>query len=449
MNRIAGLFKLKIAKLSRLHSDESGAIGLASVFFVIFFSMVLGMLMNVSRHANRKVLMQNGADAASYSGGVVLARSMNTLTFTNHLLFDVFALTAYLREARDRQSEGFAANALTVWEQTAPRFRGAPVTKFSNLEWAIPQHAQLERNLISVFGQENAVVSDELLPVLEFILANELIPEFQRALHAATPGLANQAANEIANRHGPVTAGLAGQQPLMGHMWRTDAEPFDGATEQVLSTLPVADPIFDTTEFQPMYFVNGLQQREQWSFWYLALLNNTMFRDFDEVAKMSQFANFWRGFSRGYLEQLLDEYPDRNIPYQIRESANRTFDQNQYLHDEYQFVGVVYWDPVSERLPGLFSNPLDADDLAFSQVRLFIARNRLLYNPLLPPQRRVFRQSNPQIRDLINQHWTVQLTPATSPSIPSILQTSPPNFTVDVPNLGGISVEEFQRINTH
>ena len=61
------------------------------------------MVMNVGRHVDGKLRMQNAADSAAYSGGVVLARGMNTLAFTNHLLCDVFAVTAILREARDRE----------------------------------------------------------------------------------------------------------------------------------------------------------------------------------------------------------------------------------------------------------------------------------------------------------------------------------------------------------
>lgn len=432
-----------------LHRDQGGSIGIMSVFFVIFFAMVLGMVMNISRHADRKVIMQNGADAAAYTGGVVLSRSMNTLAFTNHLLCDVFGLTAWLREARDRNSEIFAEQALDVWVDMAPAFEDAPIVKFSQLAGAIPQHAALERNLIQVFGDESAVVSDQLLPVLESILAEEMIPEFQRALVLATPRLANLAASEMARRHAPETAGLAGDEAMFCQMWRTDAEPFDSDAEMIQSTLPVADPVFDTTEFQPQYMEDGLQQRRDLSFHYLRLLNNVMFRDFDEVAKMSQFANFWRGFSNGYLEQLLAEYPDSNIPYQIRDSANRELNTNQYLHDEYMFVGVVYWQSMPERLPGLFSNPMDADDLAFTQIQLFIPRNRLIYNPMWPWPWQIYRQGLPQHRDLINQGWTTRIIPATSEMIPLILETTPPDSTILNPYLGGISVEEFRRINTH
>ena len=72
---IAGLFR-------RIHRDESGSISVVTVFAFIFLTMVLGMLMNVGRHADRKVKIQNAADAATISGSTVLARGMNTLAFT-------------------------------------------------------------------------------------------------------------------------------------------------------------------------------------------------------------------------------------------------------------------------------------------------------------------------------------------------------------------------------
>ena len=99
----------------RLHRDQRGSISIASVFAFIFLAMLLGLVMNIGNRTDRKVRMQNGADAATYSGGVTLARSMNTIAFTNHLLCDVFAMTAYLREARDRDAESLTVPVLRAW----------------------------------------------------------------------------------------------------------------------------------------------------------------------------------------------------------------------------------------------------------------------------------------------------------------------------------------------
>ncbi len=45
---------------------------IVSVFAVLFLAMLLGMVMNVGRHVDGKLRMQNAADSAAYSGGVVL-----------------------------------------------------------------------------------------------------------------------------------------------------------------------------------------------------------------------------------------------------------------------------------------------------------------------------------------------------------------------------------------
>ena len=54
-------------------------------------TMLLGMVMNVGRDVDAKIRLQNTADAVALSGGTVMARGLNVLAFTNHLLFDVCA----------------------------------------------------------------------------------------------------------------------------------------------------------------------------------------------------------------------------------------------------------------------------------------------------------------------------------------------------------------------
>ncbi|NQT39780.1 MAG: Tad domain-containing protein, partial [Planctomycetes bacterium] len=103
----------------RLHRDEQGTISIISVFAVLLLTMLLGMVMNAGRRVDGKVRMQNAADAAAHSGGVVLARGMNTLSFTNHLLCDVFALTAFMREARDGNATAQSPEILESWSGVA------------------------------------------------------------------------------------------------------------------------------------------------------------------------------------------------------------------------------------------------------------------------------------------------------------------------------------------
>ena len=58
--------------ISRLHRDQQGTISIVSVFAVMFLAMLLGMVMNSGREVDGKIRMQNAADSAAYSGGVVL-----------------------------------------------------------------------------------------------------------------------------------------------------------------------------------------------------------------------------------------------------------------------------------------------------------------------------------------------------------------------------------------
>ncbi len=97
-------------------------LSITSVFALFVFTILLIMIVNVATHLDDKINRQNAADASAYSGGVVLARGMNTISYTNHLLTDVFAVTAFLREGRNRQSEQIAPEILDEWERTGQRF---------------------------------------------------------------------------------------------------------------------------------------------------------------------------------------------------------------------------------------------------------------------------------------------------------------------------------------
>ena len=101
--------------------------------------------------------MQNAADAGAHSGGVVMARGMNTLAFTNHLEAEVFALAAYMRTAQARDDEGnlvvasLTPDILDKWEEIGEVFRKyggqAGYSKFERLGKAIEGKVPLERTL--------------------------------------------------------------------------------------------------------------------------------------------------------------------------------------------------------------------------------------------------------------------------------------------------------------
>ncbi len=469
--------------LARLHGDERGTISILTVFAVLLLTMLLGMVMNVGRHADGKIRMQNAADAAAYSGGVVLARGMNTLAFTNHLLCDVFALTAFMREARDRNAARYVPEILDAWEEVAPRFRGSDFPKFEALGPAIEAKVPRERELLRAYVVWAAATSVHVLPLCEEILANRWIPEYQRAVLLATPDVAQAAARETAYRHGRPERGRG---PMLGVLWRTNGEIVAGADPPMARVLPVVDAVLDALPGGDRYFEDARRQRAETAQHHLDRWNNETMYFFDREAKMGQFSALWRSFTCGYLRQLLnEEYPSTNMPMVIRTPRRDIADGTSHLAEEFTFLSVVYWGALPETFPGVFRNPLDHDGLAYAEVRMFLPKRRLVWLrhwpsaispiggvpgefPELPDADEpdepadgseghwyVGREPHiPTHWNLMNQNWTVHLVPATQPVLPVILQTPPPvpEFYAGgyrLPDLGALTAADIARISPH
>lgn len=476
--------KLRWQMLRRLpvlvHREERGTIGIVSLFGLLLLVILLGMVMNAGRQVDQKIKMQNAADAATYSGGVVITRSMNTLGFTNHLLCDVFALTAYMREGRDRVAESFTPQIMDDWAKVGPFMATSEYPPFALLGQAITEKNMPERQLVGTFGNWAAAASEMMLPVLEDILANERIPQFQRALVQTTPGLAQAAAAEMAQRHAN-----AWPKPvrLSGVMWRTSAGPVGGWGETDRRTLPVVDPELDAVPSQEAYIQVAQQQRRNLSHTYLTHWNNESMMVFDNKGKMSQFSNLWRTRTCGQLNKLLDvEYPRRNLLFQIRTPVTQIGALNPHLEQDFMFVGVVYREKLPDLIPRIFRNPLATDRQAYSQIMLYVPRRRLVWiqpgvtasgamsmggvpgqtltfggsgggMPAGPPYvGRQFAAPHPEGWDLITQNWSTQLVPATTSSLPAILSTPPVGFasaTVTTPNLSELTDQDIQWISHH
>lgn len=468
-------------RLHRLVADDSGAMSLVAVFAVLLLTILLGMVMNVGRAVDHKIRLQNAADAVAYSGGVVIARGMNALAFTNHLLCDIFALTAFMREARDRNAEQYVPAILAAWNQEAPVFARSNFPKFIPLASAIPAKTPLEQALVTAYSEWAAAASQQILPTLEFILSQELIPEYQRAVVAAFPDIAQQAAMEVARRNG-IPEGGRGQ--MLGVLWRTNVMPVGGPGELYERTLPVVDPVLDQYPNQADYFNTARRQRRNLSHHYLRMWNNRAMYFFDREAKMSQFGALWRTFTCGQLEQLFEEYPASNLPFVIRTPGDEIVDPNAHLDQYFTFVGVAYWRPMEPLLPGVFAHPLGSDTVAFAQVRVFVPQPRLVWEYFAPDAEpsplggvpgdfadlpaedsgtsgqegqgvwRVVREDVPTHWDLLNQHWTCTLQPATVWSLPAILQTRPPlpefaGWNIRLPSLPGWTSADIQHISPH
>ncbi len=260
-------------------------------------------------------------------------------------------------------------------------------------------------------------------------------------------------------------------------------------------TLPAVDPspyakvTGGAPAMQPAYTSSAVAQRRRLAHRYLGDWNNESLVAFDRFGKMSQFAPLWRSFTCGYLEHLLNvEYPDRNLPFQIRSRWESMGSDNDYLEEDFMFVGVVYQRQPRDFVPGVFKNPAAFDRQAFAQVEVFVPRRRLIRvrpgqsNPqgesiggvpggfiILPPDPAppppppsddppawiVVRQGgdwHPDQWDLLTQNWAVQLVPSTAVNLRQIL--SAPPYVNDVgasklPNWGQLSTSDIGNLTHH
>ena len=483
------------------HRDEAGTISVVSVFVMLMFTMLLMMLFNVAKQHDDKVRMQNAADAATHSGGVVLARGMNAIAFSNHLEADVLAVTAFLREARDRNAEAYVPEILQAWIEMSQGFAGSQFSKFQPLAGAIPQTAPLEQQFVTSWSNMAAAAAEQALPVFEHILgtpeainptANDhLIPEFQRAVLSTTASVAQDTMYEMSLRHGlrqedleslssqmrnNPSYGANERGPQAGVLWRMSVEPVGWSDEMnpLTRTLPIVDPEPYQMDYGQLpdgqrYLDESRRRRERLARDYLAQWirdrDPRKGLDFaDEEARMSQFARlFWTAACAQLDELLNQDYPNTNVPMMLRD-WDRPVD-NATLDENFMYVGVVYRRHVSETAPRLFRNPLDesADAQTFAQVTLFIPRSRFHCCPWIRPTYGgdadtgnirgwyAARDGWSSEWSTFNQNWTVKLVPSSAERLPEILSSNPggPAAGYRPANLNGMTTQDLNAINTH
>ena len=459
LNRFRNLIASPARLMARVHRDERGTISILTVFALFMFTILLVKVVNVGRHLDDKLRRQNAADAAAYSGGVVMARAMNTLAFTNHLEAEVFALTAYMQTAQmlneEREDEhmvqSFTPEILKKWAEIGKIFEEAGgksgYQKFTDLGRAIQEKVPLERDVVKAFTEMSVRHSELTLPVLEYILhAGEggddgsggagaggafggavnvpdggFIPRFQRAVIRSTPVIADIAANEIARRHGQPGENLRrNRTPMMAHLWRTDVYCLlNGNEDEPLTrTIPAIDPSPTGTDGppDPTYFVTATKQRKAMAERYLEMWikdwqgpyfsyagggRSRGNRPGRSTAKMSNYINLWRTFACGHLRVLLEvKYPETNLPHVIRKPS-LSLSPNVSLERDYRYVSVTYWQHIDEMFPGLFKNRLGRepgyDPQTFAQSAIFIQRNRHRCCPWAWPYRVQIRNAAGQL----------------------------------------------------
>ncbi|MCS7306753.1 MAG: Tad domain-containing protein [Thermoguttaceae bacterium] len=487
-------------RLGGLGRDQSGTISILAVFAALILTILLGMVMNVGREVNGKVQMQNAADSAAYSGGIILARGMNILAFTNHLLCDVFATTAFLREGYQRNAEKHVPKILAAWQKAGEALAGASfgdpsVRGLMTMQQKIPRLGRSilakvphEQNLVTAYSNWAATAAERLLPLFEQILQQEMIPNYQRAVVAVFPELAQQAALEVARRHS------SSSRTILAVLW----DPATGLPVSSSNSYQSVLPVVDTETIGGQYIQKARLQRQQRAQQYLNDLNGVALWVFDHPASLCRFNDLWRGYTCGHLMKLLnEEYPDRNLPFMIRTEEQEVLDtpsaQNALLNSDFTFIAVAYSRHLPSMAPQVFPQPIQGDALAFAQIRLFVPWRRLVYWELteggstdpatpfdpppgstpgrtvgwtvrrehwrtLPPLPSAPNQPLPPLPDrqnawdLFNQSWTVQLVPATHPNLAAILQTPPPVPELagfQLPNLGGLSTQEIKQISFH
>jgi hypothetical protein len=459
--------------LLALHHDQDGALSILSVFAAMVLTMLLGMVMNVGRQVDGKLRMQNAADAAAYSGAVVQARAVNALAFTNHLLCEVFALTAILREGRERNAESFVSRILAAWGTQPPEFARSKFPKFIELGKALQKKLPQEQHLVATYGQWMAAVSALQLPIFEQVLRQESIPNYQRAVRQAFPALAQAAANEVVRRGGTPDFGRG---TLRAALW----QPGSGDSASPEIALPVADPQADGT-----YREAAQSQRMAWANRYLNQWTSLQMAFFDRYGKLGQFGRLWRGFTCGQLQKLIADYPDSNLPMQVLDVPGDSGQRQAYLRQHFSLVGVVSWKKLPEFAPKLFQNPTENDALAYAEAHVFVPQPNLVFvhgdgrdstgkedsrvglggvpgnfpDVSLPGQlpatspnadpgspgptgTTVARRSVPVDWDLFNQHWSCQLAPAPGADVAAVLHQV-------LPNLNRVSQEDMDRISWH
>ena len=542
-----------------------------SVITIFALTLLLGMVVNAGREVDDKIRLQNAADAAAYSGGVVMARGLNALAFANHVEAEVFGLVAYMRTGRDAGPQkdpttlNFENAILDAWNVAGQKFSQSSFPKFTALGPAIQQKVPLEKDLVKSFLQMTELQSSLVLGPLESILRGPnvqaggspdplggVIPRFQRAVVMTTPQAAQVAASEIARMHGSMTTTgklsglekLHGRQPLTAVLWRTNIMPVSMGSEQdpEQRTLPVFDPSPtgpDATATTVDYLELSRCQRRRWATSVMELwIENLLLPFYRGIpqgtpggatsGKMSMLYWIWRIYACGQLNKLLDqEYYGTNIPHVYRVPNNAFIGAAQNcqtqpgvydcgcldsgtsvqvgpglpalrmpgmysqmmaanvnqpeLEQYHTFIGVAYWPRMSQTSPVFYRYPLSTDAVAFAQVSVFVPRSRY---QLYPTQGQIpagpwlhlsrldqfgnwltannydaWPQQLDQVNgrwvpvwDITNQNWIAKLSPATSDSVVSILQSPmAQQFApgVQVPSLGGLSAYSMRQINTH
>lgn len=83
---------MSTCSLSSLHRDELGSLTMVNTGAVLACTLMTVFLLNVGSVVDQKIEMQNAADAAAVSGATIMARGMNAVTATNHVIGEMIGM---------------------------------------------------------------------------------------------------------------------------------------------------------------------------------------------------------------------------------------------------------------------------------------------------------------------------------------------------------------------
>ncbi len=83
---------LEDVSLRNLHSSECGMMAWGTIFGVLTLMVFFAFVTNSIQTVNQKIETQTAADGVAYSSALWMARGMNTITATNHIIGELNGL---------------------------------------------------------------------------------------------------------------------------------------------------------------------------------------------------------------------------------------------------------------------------------------------------------------------------------------------------------------------
>jgi hypothetical protein len=98
-----------VRALRPLDAGEEGMLSLASLFVVLGFLALFGLLANAGMVTSRKLETQNAADSTAYAASIEMARGLNSITAINHIIGELTGLVILIHTLGGDQEDGASA----------------------------------------------------------------------------------------------------------------------------------------------------------------------------------------------------------------------------------------------------------------------------------------------------------------------------------------------------